>query len=43
LRVFFEALDDPALLVDQMLSCQKQLPQACTPHEQTDLERRIGY
>ena len=24
-------------------SCQKQLPQARTPHEQTDLERRIGY
>jgi len=28
-------------LVEQMLSLHKQLPQACTPHEQTALQRQI--
>ena len=33
--------DRMALLVEQMLSLHKQLPQARTPHEQTALERQI--
>jgi hypothetical protein len=30
-----------ALLVEQMLSLHKQLPEAGTPHEKTALQRRI--